>query len=219
MKKAVIFFMLFYAVPFLVPGQVEPEETKMRGWYAGAESLRLINSALYTLSADDDLIYKELYDIEAIFYYQGRGFWRPVIRTGYVWLRDNSMWDSNQPKKVISRGTYVKAGTDFLISRKKNKNHALGIHGVLAYGNEDFTFRAGNPYFGYKEAFYEQEKWAKAVELRYAYTRLLSKKINCQLGTYVSVFDRDSNELKAYRNIPGINYSLGVFLHILYKVH
>ena len=177
----------------------------MEGWYVGIESLRLFNSALYTLYSDDKLMYKALYDIEAISYYQGRGIWRPTIRTGYIWFRNNYYWTVRaRNRKVISRGAYVKLGTDILTSREENKNHAVGIHGVLSYGVEDYTFRVGNPYFGYKEVFYEQLTWATAIELRYVYTARIRDKVHCQLGGYVSIFEASDGlrATKAFLVLP-----------------
>lgn len=217
-----LLLLLLFAESREVYGQEEPEgeEINFRGWYVGLESLRLIESATYTFYADDNLIYKQLYALEAISYYQGKGIWRPTLRIGYIWLEDRQEAHLARQKHrvIMSRGGYVKIGTDILTSQKEKENHAVGIHGILSYGNEYYNFRVGNEFFGYKNVFYRQSTWAQAVELRYTYSQTLARKFNYQLGAYVTVFDWSSKELLAYRNLPGMNYSLGVFLHILYQV-
>lgn len=230
MIKALLLFLLMFGATCTIYGQEEAEyfvDTEQEeegvnfsGVYVGLESLRLMESVIYTVYADDNLVYKQLYALEAISYYQGKGIWRPTIRLGYIWLEDRQDVNSSKRnhKVIMSRGGYVKLGADILTSQKENENHALGIHGVLSYGNEYYNFRVGNDFFGYKDSFYSQSTWAQAVELRYTYSQMLAKKFNYQLGAYVTVFDWSSKELLAYRNLPGMNYSLGVFLHILYKV-
>lgn len=228
MKKiSLLLLLLLFATSLSVYGQLAQEEAEpvqeeegLRGWYVGIESLRLMESLLYTIYADDDLIYKQLYAFEAISYYQGKGIWRPGIRVGYIWLEDKQDFSSAQRNRrsIISRGGYIKLGTDVLISHREKENHALGLHGVLSYGKEDYNFRVGNEFFGFKEVLYRQNTWVPALELRYTYSQVLARKFNYQLGAYVTAFDWGSKELQAYRNLPGLNYSVGVFFHILYQV-
>lgn len=230
MKQLSLLLLLLFATIIPIYGQEgtgevyfenteqEEEVVDFSGWHVGLEGLKLLQMPFWNF-APGDLLISRIYSFEAISYYQGRGIWRPTIRTGYTWLQDNKEFKPYRrlQRIIMSRGAYLKVGTDILISRKERENHALGVHGVLSYANEYYTFRAGNDFFGYKEAFYRQDPWATAIELKYTFTQAISPKINYQLGGYASVFDWGSEELIGYKNLPGISY-LGIFVHFLYKV-
>lgn len=234
MKYLSLLLLLLLATTISIYGQVESEEVYYEepeqdgelkdwssGWHVGLESLKILQSALWNLTSEGHRNINKMYSFEAISYYQGRSIWRPTFRAGYSWFRDYKDFDASgrSQRMIMSRGAYVKIGTDILTRQKEKENHALGVYGVLSYGNEYYNFRVGNDFFGYKEVFYKQDTWATGIELKYTFTQAISPKINYQLGGYVvSLLDWGSEELMGYKNLPGISGILGMSLHFLYKV-